>query len=543
MPFTLKNATTVCKIIVLCIALVVITLSLYIQVRNHEFISYDDGKYVSDNQHVARGLTANNIVWAFTTVYASNWHPITWLSHMADVHLYGMDPGGHHLTNVGIHSLSSLILLLLLFRVTGSLWQSSFVAAMFALHPLHVESVAWVAERKDVISTLFLFITLFLYSEYVVKRKLTLYILTLFSFVLGLMSKPMLVTLPIILLLMDYWPLGRYQHEKQERGLHQHSVRVVAFIKEKIPFFICSLLSGIITTYAQGKGGAIGMIPFQQRIENALIAYLKYIFKALWPIDLAVLYPLSPSFPLWQVISSLLVLLLVSAAAIWFGRRYPYLAVGWFWFLITLIPVIGLIQVGVQSMADRYTYIPLIGIFIITAWGVSDLTRSLQYREVIISVIAGAIIISSAVLTHKQVGYWRDSVSLYQHAIQVTTGNYVMHGNLGDILHKNGNLDAAIQEYQKALSIRPDYIIARKNLGLAFLDKGNFDLALQEYQEAIQINPYDIDVLGNIGHALYKVGHLDSAIQVLEEVLRINPNHVQALNTLGMAVFDKSVQD
>jgi len=543
MPFTLKNASTVCKIIVLCIALVVITLSLYIQVRNHEFISYDDGKYVSDNQHVARGLTANNIVWAFTTVYASNWHPITWLSHMADVHLYGMDPGGHHLTNVGIHSLSSLILLLLLFRVTGSLWQSSFVAAMFALHPLHVESVAWVAERKDVISTLFLFITLFLYSEYVVKRKLTLYILTLFSFVLGLMSKPMLVTLPIILLLMDYWPLGRYQHEKQERGLHQHSVRVVAFIKEKIPFFICSLLSGIITTYAQGKGGAIGMIPFQQRIENALIAYLKYIFKALWPIDLAVLYPLSPSFPLWQVISSLLVLLLVSAAAIWFGRRYPYLAVGWFWFLITLIPVIGLIQVGVQSMADRYTYIPLIGIFIITAWGVSDLTRSLQYREVIISVIAGAIIISSAVLTHKQVGYWRDSVSLYQHAIQVTTGNYVMHGNLGDILHKNGNLDAAIQEYQKALSIRPDYIIARKNLGLAFLDKGNFDLALQEYQEAIQINPYDIDVLGNIGHALYKVGHLDSAIQVLEEVLRINPNHVQALNTLGMAVFDKSVQD
>jgi tetratricopeptide (TPR) repeat protein len=531
-------------------ALIVITITVYWQVGTHEFVSYDDNTYVTDNPNVATGITGENIIWAFTSTYVANWHPITWLSHMADVQLYGMNPRGHHLTNVVIHTASSLLLLLLLFRCAGSLWQSSFVAAMFALHPMHVESVAWVAERKDVLSAFFWFLTLFLYSEYAKKPgtgiysslifhlSSPLYLLAFFSFILGLMSKPMLVTLPLVMLLMDFWPLGRYRLEEHEQQLRQ----LVALIKEKLPFIACSLLSAGVTVFAQGVGGTMSdfvSVPLGIRIENALIAYLKYIGKALWPHDLAVLYPLSSSLQLWQVISSLLVLLIVSATAIWFGRRYPYLTVGWFWFLITLLPVIGLIQVGVQSMADRYSYIPLVGIFIIAAWGVSELTNGLRHRRGILLLIAGAVIMASSALTWQQIGYWRDSVSLFQHALKVTSGNYIMHNNLGGLLFNKGNLDAAIQEYREALRINPNYIDARRNLGLALFDKGNLDAAIQEYRKVLQVNPNNTDTHYNLGRALYKKGDLDAAIREFQEVLRINPNDSFAQNDLEIALAQK----
>lgn len=347
----------------------------------------------------------------------------------------------------------------------------------------------------------------------------------------------MLVALPIVMLLMDYWPIGRYQEQKQELGC---LARVMALMKEKIPFFILAILSVIITIYAQGKSGSIWwMLPLRMRVYNAAISYLKYIYKTFWPSGLAVLYPLPSTFPLWQGIISLLVLLLVSTGAILFRRRHPYILVGWFWYLITLIPVIGIIQVGVQSMADRYSYIPLTGIFIIVAWGGSDVILGLKIRSAYVSLVASVIIILCALLTYKQIGHWKNSNSLYTYAIQVTNGNYIMHNNLGEVLQRNGSLDLAIKEFQESIRINSNYLMAHENLGFAFMQKGNFDSAINEYNQVLIINPNDVDALCNLGDALYKKGDLDSAIITLEEVLRINPDDTQALNIHGMAILDK----
>jgi tetratricopeptide (TPR) repeat protein len=497
--------------ILVVMALIAITLAVYSQTGNYPFLGFDDDEYVTNNLHVTSGITGENIVWAFTSIDASNWHPVTWLSHMADVRFYGMNPRGHHLTNVVIHTISSLLLLLFLFRFTGSFWQSSFVAALFALHPLHVESVAWVAERKDVLSAFFWLLTLLLYSEYVSKKKSALYILSLFSFVLGLMAKPMLVTLPLVMLLMDFWPLDRYRHEGQEQyggqeqGLRRVSGMITAFIKEKIPFFILSFLSAVITIYAQNESGAVksfDQIPFELRVENALIAYVKYIGKTLWPRDLAVFYPIPSTFPLWQVIGSLFVLLLISAATIWGVRRSPYLAAGWFWFLVTLVPVIGLIQVGGQSMADRYTYIPVIGLFIMVAWGVADLTRQVQHQKGVLALLAGVVIVASTILTWRQLGYWRDDISLFRHTLQVTTGNSFINYNLGVALAEKGDLDAAIREYQEALRVNPNFTEAHTNLGIALANKGNPDAAIREFREALRISPNEAKIRSDLELAL-----------------------------------------
>ncbi|MGA2151144.1 MAG: tetratricopeptide repeat protein [Geobacteraceae bacterium] len=536
---SLGSGSNLRDLALICIGLIIAIFAVYLQVGNHPFLGFDDTDYITSNAHVSSGITDKNITWAFTSVDAANWHPITWLSHMVDVQFYGMNPRGHHLTNVVIHTISSLFLLLLLFRLTGSLWQSSFVAALFALHPLHVESVAWVAERKDVLSAFFWFLTLIFYAEYVVKRKPALYMLSLFSFLLGLMSKPMLVTLPIVMLLMDFWPLDRYRHDEQEQGLCQLSSRLIALIKEKIPFFVCSILSADVTIYAQNKGGAMSLleaIPFIFRIENALIAYVKYIGKTFWPQYLAVLYPISLSIPLWQAVCSLLLLLIVSGATIWLRHRHPYLAVGWFWFLVTLIPVIGLIQVGNQSMADRYTYIPLIGLFIMVAWGVPGLTKGLQHRQGILALIAGTVIITSAVLTWQQLGYWRDNISLYRHTLEITTGNYVINYNLGLELENNGNLDSAIKEFHEALRIDPYFEKAHYNMGNVLIKKGNRDAAIEQFQEALQINPYDSKAHVNLGTALASKGDLNAAIKEFQEALQINPYDSKAYTNLRIAL-------
>ncbi len=531
------------SVVLFCIALSFMTLSVYMQTRHHPFSTLDDIVYVTNNPHVASGMTGSNIIWAFTSVDAANWHPITWLSHMTDVQLYGMNPGGHHLTNVVIHVASSLFLLIFLFRSTGSLWRSSFVAALFALHPLHVESVAWVAERKDVLSAFFGFLTLLMYSEYVAKQKPLLYLLCLFCFVLGLMSKPMLVTLPIVMLLMDFWPLGRCQHGAQGSGTRQLSAKIIGLIQEKAPFFACALFSCIITFYAQSKGGAtsgFGEIPPALRIENALVAYVKYIIKTLWPRDIAVIYPFPLSIPLWQVIGSLLVILLISAAVIRSGRRYPYLPMGWFWFLVTLVPVIGLIQVGEQSMADRYSYIPLTGLFIVAAWGVPDLAAGMKHRDAILALFAGTIIIASAILTWRQLGYWQDPVSLFRHANQVTPDSYVIHKHLGVAL---GDIDDAIKEYQEAIRLKPDYADAHNNLGVVLAEKGNLDAAIDEYRKTLRINPNFPLVHMNLGIVLANKGNLDEAIQEFQEALRIEPNDIEAHNSLGIALAKKGNLD
>lgn len=430
-------------------------------------------------------------MWAFTSVDEANWHPITWLSHMLDVQLYGMNPGGHHLTSVVIHTVSSLLLLILLLRLTGAFWQSSFVAALFALHPLHVESVVWLAERKDVLSALFGFLTLIFYSEYIVTRKAALSFLSLFSFALGLMSKPMLVTVPIIMLLIDFWPLDRYQHyEKEQIGLSKLLSRVMVLIKEKMLYFVFSLISGIVTIYAQHMKGAVNSLQdtsFWLRITNALTAYVRYIGKALWPLDLAYFYPLPSFIPLWQVISSFILLLLVSITVIQAWRQFPYLLVGWFWFIITLIPVIGLLQVGDQSMADRYSYLPLIGLFIMVAWGASDLTKRIPHRDSILTVFASVVIISLVALTWKQIGYWRDNISLSRHALQVTPDATFCRHQLGTALFENGNIDAAILEYQTIIREKPYVIFFHNDLGKAYMAKGDFDAASKEFETSIRL--------------------------------------------------------
>jgi len=531
------------RTLIIAIILSVTTLSVYWRTGTSEFINFDDDQYVYENSYIQNGLKLESVRWAMTATYAANWHPVTWLSHMADVQLYGMNPRGHHLTNVIIHTVSSLLLLFLLYRCTGSFWQSSFVAALFALHPLHVQSVAWVAERKDVLSAFFCFLTLLLYCNYTAKKSAALYVVTLLAFLFGLMTKPMLVTLPLVMLLMDFWPLNRYRFEGEE--FRKLSATALSLVKEKIPFFACSLFSSIITVYAQNTGSAIRSIEelsYTLRIENALTAYIKYIVMTFWPNDLAILYPVSTTIPSWQVIGSLLVLLLFSVVSVRCWRRYPYIPVGWFWFLITLLPVIGLIQVGAQSIADRYTYIPLIGIFIVTAWGATDLTSTLQYRKEILALITGVVIITSTAVTWQQLGYWQDSISLYRQALKVTSGNSLINFNLALALEKKGKTELAIQEYRNTLQINPNYSEAHTNLGAVLFLKGDIDQAMHEYQEGIRINPNDMQAHNNLGIALARKGNVDAAIREYQEALRINPNYAKARKNLYIALTQKRMQ-
>ncbi len=503
-----EKVATLRRNILICIALIAVTFAVYWQVGNHEFLSYDDDVYIVSNPHVAQGITVANIVWAFTSVEQCNWHPVTWLSHMLDVQLYGMNPAGHHLTNVVFHTIAALILFLLLVRVTGAVWKSSFVAAMFALHPLHVESVAWAAERKDLLSACFFFLTLLLYARYVETRRnkagssVAIYLLTLLSFMLGLMSKPMLVTLPVIMLLCDFWPLRRLDTAP--------APTLSSLVTEKIPFFACSLLSSAITIYAQREGGAIVVldwVPIATRLQNSLVSYSRYLIKTLWPHDLAVLYPFTLSIPLWQVASSAVLLLLISVATIRAGRHYPYLPVGWFWFLITLFPVIGLIQVGNQSMADRYMYIPIIGILMMFAWGVPALLGAEQgvedvagrvkgnrwireaNRNTVLALLAVVTLGAATAVTWQQAGYWNNNFSLYQHALKVTADNYIIHYNLGVAYGRTGNLDAAINEFKAAVMIKPNDWSARNLLASTLAERGDIDAAIAELNTAVSIDP------------------------------------------------------
>jgi tetratricopeptide (TPR) repeat protein len=479
--------------------------------------------------------------WAFTAVHESNWHPLTWLSHMIDVELYGLNPRGHHLTNVFFHLAATLLLFALLSRLTSAPWRSACVAALFALHPTHVESVAWVAERKDVLSACFWFLTLLLYAEYAAKGRRTYYLLALGAFSLGLMAKPMLVTLPVILLLIDLWPLNRFGLAEQP-GQNQRRINISALlplVKEKIPFFACSLVSSAITIYAQGTGGAIQSIekiPLGLRLANAVTAYVKYLGKLLWPTDLAVFYPLPSAIPLWQVSGALLLLLAITAAVIRYRQSQPWLATGWFWFVITLIPVIGLVQVGTQAMADRYTYLPSVGLFIAAAWGVPALLQPLPFRKSLLAALAGIAVIASAALTWRQLPTWQDSLTLYRHALAVTTGNDKIHYNYGLALVGRQQADAAIAEFRKAIAINPHFLDAHNNLGAALAGQGRVDEAIAAYQQAIQANSNYVLAYHNLGIAYYRRGQYDQAIAQFQQALRIDPGNAEARKNLGIVM-------
>lgn len=508
------------------LVLVAMVVIAYAPVRRHDFVNLDDPQYVSENPHVAGGLTWPGVAWTLTARHAGNWHPLTWLSHMLDVQLLGTNAGAHHLTSVLLHIVNSLLLFGLLRRMTGALWRSAFVAALFAVHPLHVESVAWVAERKDVLSTLFGVLTLWAYFEYVRKPRPAGYAAVLTLFALGLMAKPMLVTLPFLLLLLDHWPLGR---------VPQRSSRQL--LLEKLPLFALSLASSVVTFAVQQHGGAVkglDVLPLGQRLANALVAYVGYISQMLWPAGLAALYPYRP-IPGWQAAGAFVVLAAVSVVATRAARRHPYLPVGWFWYLGTLVPVIGLVQVGSQPMADRYTYVPLVGLFIMLAWGIPELLASWRHRS-LLPAAAGFVVLACAIAAREQVRHWKDSLSLWEHALQVTTENYRAHQNLGHILTKQGRPTEAIPHYSEALRIKPDSAEAHNNLGHALADQGRAAEAIAHYSEAVRLVPDFEEAHNNLGVALVGQGKTDEAIGHLTEALRIKPGLAVTHNNLGVAL-------
>jgi len=469
--------------IVICIFLMVATFCIYSQVQDHKFINFDDDRYITDNLNVKAGLTKESVMWAFTTSYFFNWHPMTWLSYMLDYQLYGLHPKGHHLTNLFFHIANSLLLFLVLFRITGAIWHSAFVAAIFAFHPLNVESVAWVSERKNVLSTLFWLMTMWAYIHYAAKPTIKSYGLVFLLFAFGLMSKTMLVTLPFALLLLDYWPLERFKLGQREREFKiaqkdkyfNGEKNISKLVLEKFPLLILSALCSIMTLILFEKAGesaAQDPVSILTILTNVVIAYFEYLWKMLWPKGLAILYAHPGNTQaVWKGVLCGIALLVITTTAIKLIRKAPYFVVGWFWYLGTLIPVIGFITLGHHLIADRYAYLPLIGIFVIIAWGVPELLKEWHYRKNVLKASAGILILTLMLVTWIQVSHWKSSITVFKHAIKVTDKKYpgfsVVHNNLGAALFAERKIEEAISHYKMAIKIKPDYAAAHNNLETA----------------------------------------------------------------------------
>lgn len=561
------------------LALTLATLAVYWQVQFHDFINYDDPLYV-DNPTVRLGLTWEGICWAFQSIEAANWHPLTWISHMMDFQLFGKKPAGHHLTNLFFHIANSLLLFLLLKEMTSSVWRSAVVAAMFALHPLHVESVAWVSERKDVLSSFLFLLTLAAYGKYVKIQNKAIYLATFLFFVLGLLAKPMLVTLPFILLLLDFWPLKRIPCTEINNSFGWQNIRPLLI--EKIPFFICAIISSIITFHAQSQGGAVNplkIVPISVRISNSFISYVEYLNKTFWPRDLAVFYPYPDVIFLSKAAGAALIIIFISTFAFWSIKRLPYLFVGWFWYLGTLVPVIGLVQVGIQALADRYTYIPHIGIFIALSWGVAEMTKKMPYRKIILSTCAVLLLTHWSLTAWRQVSYWKDSITLLEYSLSVTADNAVLRNNLGLALAKANREDEAMQYFKAVLLLDPNHFGAFNNIGLLLDKRGQTEEARKYYERSIEINPRNEAALMNLGanlaatgapeykekalnhflltieinpqsyHAHFNAGKIlstinkEKAIQYFKEAIRLNPDYGMAHFMLGIIYFQKNLKD
>jgi Flp pilus assembly protein TadD len=524
------------------------TAAIFWQVHGFDFVSYDDDLYVYENPHVTNGLTRDGVFWAFTTGQAGNWHPLTWLSLMLDCQLFGPRPGGLHLVNLLLHIANTLLLFTVLKKMTDALWSSAFVAAVFALHPMHVESVAWIAERKDVLSTLFWMLTLLAYVGYVKRPGLLRYMTTILLFALGLMAKPMLVTLPFVLLLLDYWPLnrfgpqtaktsGRQSYKSGPAGPKFQNLYRVLF--EKIPFFVLCAISSVITFLVQQSGGAvvgITALPLNSRVTNAFLSYAKYIGKMFWPQNLAIFYPFDLArFEFWQILLCILLLLFISIFVIYAGRKRRYLAVGWFWFVITLVPVIGFVQVGNQALADRYTYIPYIGLFIMIAWGLPELLSEWPYRKIAFGISIVVVLTALGISTYRQVGYWKNSFILFSHAIEVTQGNYLAYNNLGNAYCNLGRYREAVEAYRQAIKIKPDYAKAHNNLGNAYWNLGRHQESIEAYKQAVRKEPDYADAQYNLGNAYCNLGRYQEAIEAYQQAIKLKPDNAVAYNNLGFA--------
>ncbi len=522
--------------ILISLALAGVTLLLFWRITHHGFINFDDPGYVYQNAHVISGFSLANVSWAFTTFHMGNWHPLAWLSHMADCQLFGLDPGWHHFSSLLLHALNAVCLFLLLSRLTGSLWRSAFVASLFALHPLHVESVAWVAERKDLLAALFWLLTMYAYARYVERPGGGRYLLVVASFILGLMAKPMLVTLPFVLLLCDYWPLGRMAADRPGA----QSLRKLAW--EKWPLFALSALSSLVTVYAQQHGGAVsslGSVPLGVRIANALTSWVWYLGKMLWPAHLSIIYPLDRAMPLWPAALAGALLLGVTFLVLRRGRKYPYLPVGWLWYLGTLVPVIGLVQVGLQASADRYTYLPLIGPFVMIAWGVHDLLAKWRMPRQVPAVAAFLVLALLAAGTRQRLGDWRDSTTLFSQAIAVTGDNFYAHYSLGTTLAEEGMADRAIGEYQAALAINPRFAQAYYNLGNEYGQLNRLEQSADAYRRALALSPGNAQFQNNLGVALARMGRRGEAIEQFAAAVRSRGDYAEAHYNLGIALQEE----
>ncbi|HWS16155.1 MAG TPA: tetratricopeptide repeat protein [Candidatus Methylomirabilis sp.] len=521
-----------------CLFLALSVLAVYGRTAWHPFITFDDEQYVASNPVVQRGLTADGAAWAFRTTHATNWHPLTWLSHMTDVELFGVDPGAHHLVNVLLHAANAVLLFLALRAMTGAAGRSAFVAALFALHPLHVESVAWIAERKDLLSGMFWILSMWAYAAYAARGGMPRYLLTAGCLALSLLSKPMAVTLPFVFLLLDFWPLRRAGTVPPRR-----------LVLEKVPFLALALASCVVTYAAQKSGGAVSPfpIPVGARLANAAVSYVAYLGKTFLPVSLSVFYPHpwsfgGPGHPAWQWGGAVLSLAALTALALRGAKERPYLATGWLWFLGTLVPVIGLVQAGEQGMADRYTYLPLTGVFLIVAWGVPDALGDRPWRRPALGAAAGAALAALATVSFAQAGLWRDSVTLFRHAAAVTENNWMAHANLGLAFERTGDVRQAVSHYEEAVRLKPEYELARNNLGSIYERSGRLDEAIVQFRFALAYRPDYAEAHNNLGIALAEKGLMDEAILHFREAIRLNPGFVLARENLEKAMALKSVK-
>jgi len=545
----------------MCILLAAAVFLVFGQSVRHDFVNYDDEEYFYSNPHILTGLNGNNARWAFRTEYAGNWHPMTWLSFMLDVEFFGTDPAGPHLTNVLLHATSTVLLFLVLKRMTGAYWRSAVVAALFGLHPLRVESVVWVAERKDVLSGLFFMLTLLMYASYarcvargtgqmtrteavaavpgsspVTRHPSLFYLLALLFFALGLMSKPMLVTLPLVLLLLDYWPLNRFAlstfNSDASRAGFQPSTRL-RLVLEKLPFLVLSVAAAMVTVFVQREGVvAMEKLSLGMRMGNAAVTYITYLDQMVRPVRLAVFYPYSMS-AMWTAALALFFLAGISAGVFGLRRQHPYLLAGWLWYLGMLLPVIGLVQVGGQGHADRYTYLPLIGVFIMLAWAAVDFIPAWRYRHQMLSAGAVGVILALMACAWQQTSYWRNSESLWVHTLACTSRNYVAHNDLALVLAQQGRYAEALQHYQTALEINPHYAEAHNSIGIMLAQQGRLAEAIQHFQRALEIKPTFVAAHNSMGNALADQKRYAEAIKHYQRALETNPDSAEAHYNLG----------
>jgi len=520
-----------------------LTLAVYLQTGSHDFVRFDDPSYLTENPHVLAGWTLDGAKWAFTTGHMANWHPLTWLSHMLDVELFGMDAGRHHLAGAALHGLNTVLLFLVLHAATGSRWRSGLVAALFSAHPLHVESVAWAAERKDLLCALFWLLSTGAYIAWSRTRRRSWYVAAAAFLALALLAKPMAVTAPLTFLLLDYWPLRRLA-PPAGIGETAQCLPLRTLLAEKAPFFLLSAASSLATVVAQRGGGAVRDFepyPLGVRLANAALSYAGYLRKTALPFDLSVYYPhpwdVRGSLPWPAVAWSTLLLAVVTTAAIRYARRFPPLFAGWAWYVLTLTPVIGIVQVGDQAMADRYTYVPLVGVFIILAWGGEGLFRKWEkVPRAIPAAAAAAVVVAAAILAHGQAGYWKDSPTLFRRALAVTTGNWVIHYNLGCGLQAQGNHAEAVAHFRETLKVRPTEPSALNNLGFSLSRLGDPSGAVAAYRRAVEVKPDYVEARTNLGNALLRQGSTKEAIAQFRQALAVRPGDGIARLALATAL-------